>query len=149
MMHRIPALILLLALFCLLSACCSTPGQGPLCPDLTGVSWVLVSYSDGKENLFPVPPATKITLLFGTDNRVRGNAGCNDYSGEYRLDGGLIGIGPLASTEKYCLAPEGVMDLEQQYLALLQKATRYNINGDELILSYYDVKRLLVFRKGE
>jgi heat shock protein HslJ len=77
-----------------------------------------------------------------------GNAGCNNYSGDYRLDGELITIGSLNSTEKYCLSPEGVMDLEQQYLTLLQQTTRYNIDGDELVLSYYDVKELLIFRKG-
>lgn len=148
MMHRIPALILLLALFCLFSACSSIPGLRPPDSDLTGVSWVLVSYNDGKNNFVSVPPATEITLVFGKEGRLNGNAGCNNYSGDYRLDGELITIGSLNSTEKHCLSPEGVMDLEQQYLTLLQQTTRYNIDGDELVLSYYDVKKLLIFRKG-
>ncbi|MDD1706867.1 MAG: META domain-containing protein [Methanoregulaceae archaeon] len=148
MKYRIPALILLLALFYLLSGCFSIPGLGPPSRDLTGVSWVLVSYDDGKNNFVSVPSATDIALVFEKDGKLTGNAGCNDYFGDYSLDGGLITISSLASAEKYCPSPEGVMDLEQHYLALLQQTTRYNIDGDELVLSYYDVKRLLIFRKG-
>jgi heat shock protein HslJ len=147
MIHRIPFPVIFLVFCCLLSAGCSLPRQGPQSPDLTEITWVLVSYND--EGIFvPVPPAVDIALSFETEGRVYGNAGCNDYSGTYRLDGGLMTIGPLAVTEKYCLSPEGVMDLEQHYLFLLQQTTRYNIDGDELVLSYYDIKKLLVFRKG-
>jgi heat shock protein HslJ len=39
------------------------------------------------------------------------------------------------------------MEREQQYLLLLGNTTRYSIDRDELTLSYYDVKKLLVFRK--
>ncbi len=123
------------------------PGQGPQSPDLTEITWVLVSYND-EGTFVPVPPAVEITLFFGTDGRVYGNAGCNDYRGTYRLDGGLMNISPLVSTEKYCLSPEGIMDLETQYLFLLQQTSRYNIDRDELVLSYYDTRKLLVFRKG-
>jgi hypothetical protein len=40
------------------------------------------------------------------------------------------------------------MEREQVYLSLLQASTRFNVDGDELILSYYDQKQLLVFRRG-
>ncbi|NYT17260.1 MAG: META domain-containing protein, partial [Methanomicrobiales archaeon] len=79
--------------------------------------------------------------------RVSGNAGCNDYFGSYRIEGGLISIGSVASTEKYCLWPEGVMEREGVYLGLLQESTRFNVDRDELTLSYYDEKQLLVFRR--
>jgi heat shock protein HslJ len=148
MVYRLHLLISLLVLSCLLSAGCSIPVQGPENPDLTEPTWVLVSYYNGGDAFVPVPPIAEITLLFSTDGRVQGNAGCNEYFGTYRLDGGLTDIGSLASTEKYCLSPEGVMDLEQHYLSLLQETTRYNIDGDELVLSIYDTRRLLVFRKG-
>ncbi len=147
MIYRLPFPILLILFSCLLSAGCSIPGLGPQSPDLTGITWVLVSYNNGGDRFVPAPLTAEITLFFGPDGRVHGNAGCNDYSGTYRLDGGLITIGPLAATEKYCLSPEGVMDLEQHYLSLLQQTTRYHVDGDNLVLSYYDTTRLLVFRK--
>jgi heat shock protein HslJ len=145
-MSRLPFLFLPLIVMCLFSGCCTMPGQGPPCPDITG-SWILVSYSTENDSLVPVPPTDRITAVFGKDSRVSGNAGCNDYFGEYTVEGGLISIGPLASTEKYCLSPEGVMEREQIYLSLLQTSTRFNVDGDELVLSYYDQKQLLVFRK--
>jgi heat shock protein HslJ len=146
-MSRLPFLFLSLIVFCLFSGCCTTPGQGPPCPDITG-TWILLSSTNGNDNLVPLPPEGRITAVFGNDSRVSGNAGCNDYFGEYMVEGGLISIGPLASTEKYCLSPEGVMEREQVYLSLLQTSTRFNVDGDELILSYYDQKQLLVFRRG-
>ena len=146
-MSRLPFLLLPLIVFCLFSGCCTIPGQGPPCPDIIG-SWILLSYDNGNGNLVPVPPEGRITAVFGNDSRVSGNAGCNDYFGEYRLEGGLLSIGSLASTEKYCLSPGGVMEREQRYLSLLQMSTRFNLDRDELILSYYDQKQLLVFRRG-
>lgn len=148
MIGRMDFPILLILFSCLLSAGCSIPGLGPQSPDLTEITWVLVSYINGGDTFVPAPLTAEITLFFGHDGLVHGNAGCNEYSGTCRLDGGLITIGPLAATEKYCLSPEGVMDLEQHYLSLLQQTTRYQRDGDQLVLSYYDVKRLLVFRKG-
>lgn len=145
-MSRLPLLLLPLMVFCILSGCCTTPGQGPPCPDLTG-TWILVSSTSGNDGMVPVPPEGRITAVFGDDSRVSGNAGCNDYSGTYRIEGGLVSIGPLASTEKYCLSPEGVMDREQTYLGLLQEATRFSIDQDELTLSYYDKKQLLIFQR--
>jgi len=146
-MSRLPFLLLPLIVFCLFSGCCTTPGQGPPCPDLSD-TWSLVSYTSGNGSMIPVPTEGPITAVFGDDNRVIGNAGCNDYSGDYRIEGGLISIGPLASTEKYCLSPDGVMEREQVYLSLLQESTRFNVDGDELVLSYYDQKQLLIFRRG-
>jgi heat shock protein HslJ len=145
-MCRLMFLVLPLIVFYLLSGCCTTPGQGSLCPDITG-TWILLSYNGGNGTLVPVPLEERITAVYGTDSRVTGNAGCNDYFGQYTLEGGLISIGPLASTEKYCLWPEGVMEREGRYLGLLQEATRFNVNGNELTLSYYDQKQLLVFRR--
>lgn len=145
-MPRLLVLILPMVVLCVLSGCCTNPGQGPPCPDLSG-TWILVSYHEGNGSMIPVPPEARITAVFGDDFRVSGNAGCNDFFGTYRVEGGLISIGSLASTEKYCLWPEGVMEREGIYLGLLQKSTRYNVDRDELTLSYYDEKQLLVFRR--
>ncbi|MDD1706252.1 MAG: META domain-containing protein [Methanoregulaceae archaeon] len=123
---------------------CLAPSSPP--QDLTSHSWRLAFYNDGNE-LAGTGPLTLITLKFAEDGRISGNAGCNDYFGDYRLEGGLISVGELGATEKYCLTPEGVMDMEQTYLLLLKNTTRYSIDQDELTLSYYDVRKLLIFRK--
>lgn len=136
--------VVLLVAFILLAGCSSTvPPE-----DLTRSPWLLVSYLDEEKGPSAVPPGSQVTLSFGADGKISGNAGCNDYFGTYRVDGGLLSIEGLVSTEKYCLSPQGVMDLEGKYLSLLSESTRYNIDGDELTLSYYDEKKLLVFRRG-
>jgi len=140
---RIFCATLLLIAFILLAGCSSTvPPE-----DLTRSPWLLVSYLDEEKGPTAVPPGSQVTLSFGEDGRLSGNAGCNDYSGTYQLDGGLLSIKGLAWTEKFCLAPPGVMDLEGKYLSLLPESTRYNIDGNELALSYYDERKLLVFRR--
>jgi heat shock protein HslJ len=135
---------LLLLVLILLAGCSSTvPPE-----DLTEGGWVLVSYIDEKGTLESVPPTIMATATFDRDGRFSGHAGCNDYFGTYQVDGGLITFGQLGSTETYCLTPEGIMDFEQQYLSLLSETTRYNIDGDEMTLSHYDERKLLVFRKS-
>ena len=54
------------------------------------------------------------------------------------MDGEKITIGPLASTMKFCNDPEGVMDQEAQYLAALQSAATYRIEGNRLELRTAD-----------
>ena len=145
--NRMRGLPLFIILFSLVFACiagCLAPSTPPA--ELTSGTWKLVSYTTGNE-LAGTGPLTSITLKFGEDKRIGGNAGCNDYSGEYETEGGLVTIKILGSTEKYCSLPSGVMDMEQHYLLLLGNTTRYSIDQDELTLSYYDVKKLLVFRK--
>jgi heat shock protein HslJ len=107
-----------------------------------------VSYLDEGNGLAAVPPGSQVTLSFQQGGKISGNAGCNDYFGAYHVDGGLLSIGGLVATERYCLSPQNVMDLEGRYLSLLPESTRYNIDGDELTLSYYDERKLLVFRRG-
>jgi heat shock protein HslJ len=140
---RIFCATLFLVVFVLLAGCSSTvPPE-----DLTRSPWLLVSYLDEEKGPSAVPPGSQVTLSFGDDGRLSGNAGCNDYGGTYQLDGGLLSVKDLAWTEKFCLSPPGVMDLEGKYLALLPESTRYNIDGNELTLSYYDERKLLVFRR--
>jgi heat shock protein HslJ len=143
---RKPAVIFLfvtLACTCLLAGCASTTPPA----DLTDSPWMLVAYEDGGDGLVPVPPSITATLKMGADGQFAGNAGCNDYFGSYRLEGGLLYIGQIGSTEKYCLSAAGIMEFERQYLSLLKETTRYNIDGTELTLSYYDERKLLVFQK--
>jgi heat shock protein HslJ len=140
--------ITLCLILCLLILYCSAGCLAPLSPpeELTSYTWRLISYNNGNE-LADVGPLIIITLKFGEDGRMSGNAGCNDYFGTYNTDGGLISVRAVGATEKYCLAPEGVMDMEQEYFLLLGNTTRYSIDQDEMTLSHYDEKKLLVFRK--
>jgi heat shock protein HslJ len=100
---------------------------------LEDTRWVLESYGE-PGNLKAVIADTEITAEFvSAEDTVKGSAGCNSYFGSYELKGSQLSIpGPIGATEMYCMEPEGVMDQEQEYLAVLQLAQSYEIDGDKL-----------------
>ena len=103
--------------------------------ELAGTSWKAIGYNDGRQAVVSVIGGTELTVSFSADGRIGGNAGCNDFSGPYQTeDGRKITIGPLASTLKACDSPAGVMDQEAQFLAALQTAATYRIEGNRLEL---------------
>ncbi len=101
---------------------------------LTGTTWEVNSYNNGKEAVVGVSADTPLTMTFGADGQVSGSAGCNNFTGGYTVDGDAITIGPLASTMMMCADPENVMEQEQMFLSALSAATTYTIHGDRLEL---------------
>jgi heat shock protein HslJ len=112
---------------------------------LEDVAWILESYGE-PGNLTAVIADTKITAEFvSADETLKGSAGCNSYFGSYELKGSQLSIpGPIAATEMYCMEPKGVMDQEQQYLAILQLAERYEIDDHKLTI--YCDGQVLIYR---
>ena len=105
---------------------------------LEGSSWQVISYNNGKQAVTSVLIGSELTADFGTDGKLTGSAGCNNYNGGYEVDGDKITIGPLASTMMMCNEPEGLMDQESQFLAALQSAATYKVEGDRLELRTAD-----------
>lgn len=99
---------------------------------LDGTSWLVISYNTGTEAVRSVILDTEITANFGEDGQITGNTSCNDYFGPYETEGDTISIGPLGTTRKMCAEPEGVMEQESAYLAALQTATMYRIEGQRM-----------------
>ncbi len=106
--------------------------------DLAGTSWEALACNNGKQAVTSVLAGSTITADFGKDGTLSGNASCNDYSGSYTATGNQISIGPLASTRMFCNDPAGVMDQEAQYLAALETAATYQIEGTVLELRTKD-----------
>jgi hypothetical protein len=82
-------------------------------------------------------PGSEITALF-TNGQVSGSAGCNTYQGTYRstraAGRNTIEFGPLATTRMMCDEP--LMDQEGLYLAALESATEYTIEGFALSIEF-------------
>lgn len=116
---------------------------------LTGTTWKLSFYHDGESALVSTWAGTEITAVFGDDGKVSGSAGCNDYTASYDIEGNAITIGPAATTRKMCAEPEGVMEQESAYLAALQSAAAYQIEGDGLVLTSVDGVRVATFTGGK
>ncbi len=101
---------------------------------LIGTNWEVISYNNGKEAVVSVMTSTQMTAVFGKDGVMAGSAGCNRYSAGFETEGENIVIGPAASTEMFCVEPEGIMEQESLYLAAIQNAATYRIDNDRLEL---------------
>jgi len=103
----------------------------PVSQDLAGSAWDVISYNNGREAVVGLLPGTEISANFA-EGEVSGNAGCNQYFASYSIDGNAIEIGQVATTFMFCAEPPGVMEQESGYLAALQSAATYRIEGDLL-----------------
>ena len=126
--------LLVLTVALTLAGCARAP-QGELSPvefrrTVSGATWELVEL-DGR-----TPPegagGRRATLVFEADSaRAGGFSGCNSYRGSYTLDSASLRFGPIAMTRMAC---DRGMDLEQQLARALERATSYELAGDELRL---------------
>ena len=94
-------------------------------------------------------PGSEVTALF-SNSQVSGSAGCNTYQGTYRstraVGRNTIQIGPLATTRMMCDEP--LMEQEQLYLAALEAATGYTIEGFALSIEYPGGEGLFYDKNG-
>jgi hypothetical protein len=94
-------------------------------------------------------PGSEITALF-ENGEVSGSAGCNTYRGTYRstraVGRNTIKFGPLATTKMMCDEP--LMDQEELYLAALESATAYTIEGFALQITYPGGELLFYDKNG-
>ncbi|WP_337841790.1 copper resistance protein NlpE N-terminal domain-containing protein [Rheinheimera sp.] len=107
-------------------------------PSLTGVRWQLQELAGQ-----PVQgtPAQRPYIEFGTDGRISGFSGCNQFTGGYETEGLRLRFLPLATTQKACAGGE----LESQFLQVLQGIDNFSVNGNELTFYKARTAALLKF----
>lgn len=112
-----------------LGACAGTPthSQGAAPPPLWGSEWRLQDI--GGQAVLPQPAAT---LAFPQTGQVAGHGSCNRFFGPVEIDRDGVKFGPLASTKMACIGGAG--EQESRYLGALQKAQRYEVKGDTLLI---------------
>lgn len=103
-------------------------------------SWTLVKIN-GKALI----PGTSITATFGSDGKVGGKSGCNQYSAGYSGSGSSLTISEAVSTKMYCESPVGTMEQEAAYFSLLAGAARWSIDGGDLVIRDASGRDILVF----
>ena len=82
-----------------------------------------------------------------TDNKIWGNAGCNDFSGKYTQDASSLNIGQLTSTKMYC---DGAMKNEDAIQRVLKNVGSFDIsNGTLTLYSMTEKKPLLTALKNK
>jgi heat shock protein HslJ len=71
--------------------------------------------------------------MFGEENRLSGNAGCNRYSTRYALENkNQIKFQPIVSTRMACLDND-FMKQEHTFFEVMEKVRKYKIQGNQLI----------------
>jgi len=98
--------------------------------------WNVTGYNNGNEAVVSPIAGTTLTANFTPGGEVGGSAGCNDYSGTYKLDGTNLTVGPLMSTKKAC--DQTIMDQETQFLTALQTPTTVEPSGATITLRAAD-----------
>ncbi|MEO8665147.1 MAG: META domain-containing protein [Ignavibacteria bacterium] len=118
---------------------CSSSNEKPAVPNtsLENTRWVLRSLNELKV-FTPESGKEAFITLMSSENRARGNAGCNTFFGTYTVTKNQIKFGPIARTEMYC---EQQMQTENNFVKALESANKFKIRGDKLYL--YDSIQLL------
>lgn len=98
-------------------------------PQLAMTRWRVTGFNNGRQAVVGPEADSALTLRFD-DGEISGDSGCNRFNGSYTIEGDRISMGPLMSTRRLC--PEPLMDQEQLFLAALQSAVRWQIDGNTL-----------------
>lgn len=123
----------------MLSAC-----SGGTSASLTG-TWKLVSYGD-PANPTPAAPEVDTYVIFGEDGTISGNVGCNDFGGDYEVDGDKITFGSISSTLMMCADP-AIADQESAVLNTLTETVTFVIDGDTLTLTSANGRSVVVLAR--
>lgn len=119
-------------------------GAPPATVRLEDTYWKLTHLGDAPVILKERQPEPHLVLR-GQDRRVGGNAGCNRMIGQYTLAGDTLEFGKIAATRMACLAG---MDIEQKFLATLNRVKRWRLDGRHLELLDADGQRVARFEAG-
>jgi heat shock protein HslJ len=117
-----------------LSACAKGSGTeagGTAAAELDGRTFLSTSATSGGKP-YELVPGTRIRLTF-EDGRISANAGCNQLSGAYSLDGSTLVVDNMASTQMACDPARHAQD--EWLSALLVAGPTVALTGDDLTLA--------------
>jgi heat shock protein HslJ len=133
-------IIALMGCAVLLVGCGPSPANSS---SLEDTRWVLVTLG-GESPLTGTAPSVEFSA-----DQIRGSAGCNTYFGTYVASGSEVSINDLASTEMWCMEPEGVMDQEMAFLNALRTVASYGVDAGRLELYDEAGRQILTFGPHE
>lgn len=110
-------------------------------PTLEGVDWGVTGFNNGRQAVVSPLLGTTLTMTF-SKGLVQGSSGCNTFRAPYTIQGNRLSIGPATSTRKTCPA-EGVMKQEREFLAALESAKVWAMDGSMLDVHRADGERVL------
>lgn len=114
------------------------PTQDQATDSLRGTKWQLTTIGQT-----PALPEPTVTLEF-TPEGISGNAGCNSYSGAYRVTENGLAFSDTVSTTMAC-ADQQPMEQEGRYLEQIATVSAFEVAGDQLTLFNSEGDAVLVF----
>lgn len=99
--------------------------------NLNGTSWELAQVSRKGKNVV-IPKEAKITINF-LENEINGFSGINNYSGDYMVKNNFTLSADVATT--LMAGSENLMNIEQNFLDILQSFPKISYNASTLTLS--------------
>ena len=108
----------------LLAGCASSPAAPPPLADLAGTSWRVVMVN-GRQT----PADGDYSMRFDSSGGVGARFGCNAMGGRYRMVGGTLTVGDLATTLMGC--PEPAASFESQGSAVLSQPMQVSFTSNE------------------
>lgn len=118
--------------------------------DLTDTAWEVVAYNNGREAVVGLIAGTQIDAYFGDEDDLTGNAGCNDYFTDFTTDDdNNITLGTIGATMRFCAEPVGLMTQEAEYLAALERATTYRVEGNTLQMRTADDQLAVIMARKQ
>lgn len=118
-MRALASLLILAAV----SACSVKPDASH---ELAGSQWRFVAIDDRA-------PVSDSGVLNFDGNELSATIGCNHMGGNWRIEGGRLIAGPLATTEMGCIDAE-TFDQERALASLLVAAPLMDLGDDRLVL---------------
>jgi len=113
-----------------LAACADAPSASSASPapasGIAGTRWVGVVGDGADHHTLP-------RLEFVREGRLSGYTGCNMLSGAWKMEDGAVRVGPLVTTKRMCLGPEGA--IEKRFLAALADGGHGRREGDRLVFT--------------
>lgn len=102
--------------------------------NLIDTTWILQSGMVNGDELIPLE-SNPITLTF-EEERVVGNASCNQYFSQYTLSADEFSVAVLATTRMAC--PKEIMQRETLYMTGLTSAETYQATEEQLTIRLTD-----------
>lgn len=98
--------------FLLFGAACSSSDTGGGIAPLIDVEWRVIGLTgvDGVDGVEPDRPH-EASVTFRSDDRITGNAGCNNFFGDLDIGDDSVDIGPIGITEMACVDRADWFDL--------------------------------------
>jgi putative lipoprotein len=99
--------------------------------DLTNTYWKLTHIEGNAVMMQEKQKKEAFLQLVTEDGKLRGFAGCNNFTGSYEINGNALTMAKIAQTKKMCMA---AMETESRFINALNNTAHFSIHEHHLTL---------------